>query len=93
MGFGWGELVKKSQIIFHQAAVWGAPIGGFTSFAMIDIDGHIAAGVKLLAPVVATAAIYKDLEIFHGGLGLNWKFSEAYGLLMFWSSQSVELCR
>ena len=69
MGFGWWQLVKKSQIVLYQAAIGRAPIGGFTPFAVIDIERHIAAGVKLLTPVVATAAIYKNLEVFHSDLG------------------------
>ena len=60
-----GELAHKGQIILFQAAIGRASVGGFASFAMIEIQRHMAAGIVFLAAVIAAAAIYKDFRFVH----------------------------
>lgn len=58
-------LTDKGVVVLLQRATCIAPFGRFATFAMIEIQRHIAAGVAVKPTVVTFAAIYKKLVFVH----------------------------
>lgn len=59
-------LSDKGIVILLQRSPGIAAFDGFASFAMIDINGQIPAGVAIIAAIRAAATVYKKSSIVHG---------------------------
>lgn len=62
LGIGFAD---KGIVVLLQRAICIAPFGRFATFAMVEIQRHIAAGVAVKSTVVTFAAIYKKLMFVH----------------------------
>lgn len=90
-------LVRKGQVVVGDAAFFCAALSGFAAFAVVDIQRHILAGVKIESAIITFATIKEKLVITHNcyvfyravyryNLGSKWK-------LIVPSQHSVDLCR
>jgi hypothetical protein len=59
-------ILDKCKIILFEAAIYGAALGRFTAFAMINVYRKVSTGIPVNPTIITFTAIDEKFMFIHG---------------------------